>query len=190
MLDLHLLQSTPPLHPMAFLSPGIGPYSPTLNSPSSYTNFNPLMNPAPGAPLQMTPTATLPYPPTHQQVTTGSGLANNGFATEPEYFPSVQPEAEQTSSLGLEDPAKTETAHGQNTNTLRSAGAGDDDVRYLRERIEGLVIPSDFGLPTSPGGGIRASFTMSNRPDGLSQGLVAERERRASMHDVVRPGDE
>ena len=43
-------QPTPPLHPHAFMSPGVGPFSP-IGSPAYYGHVNPYFNHAPGAPV-------------------------------------------------------------------------------------------------------------------------------------------
>ena len=43
-------QPTPPLHPHAFMSPGVGTFSP-VGSPAYYSHVNPYFNHAPGAPV-------------------------------------------------------------------------------------------------------------------------------------------
>jgi hypothetical protein len=53
----HAIPQTPPTYPHHFLSPGLGPFSPPLGADHPATPgagssaFNPLINPAPGAPL-------------------------------------------------------------------------------------------------------------------------------------------
>ena len=108
MTDSRLLQSTPPLHPISFLSPGLGPFSPTLNSPTAF-GFNPF-HAAPGAPL-MTPGVPHPmsnmgngygppgahniaHTPGHghfgqQNFPSTPGAPIGGRGQEPDYFPTV-----------------------------------------------------------------------------------------------------
>lgn len=72
-MSFHPFPPTPPLHP-AFLSPGLGPFSPPLASPTHiYGNINPFfnLNPAPGAPLHH------PMPPQQGQTSQGTGYANS-----------------------------------------------------------------------------------------------------------------
>ncbi|KAJ9093093.1 hypothetical protein QFC21_006589 [Naganishia friedmannii] len=95
----HAYPSTPPLMPMGFLSPGLGPFSPALNSPQAFV-FNPFMNAAPGAPLQMTPTG--PMPPNMNNamnapyaMTPGNPLTVDPTSlhhpAHPDYFPPQSP---------------------------------------------------------------------------------------------------
>ncbi|KAJ9102027.1 hypothetical protein QFC19_004953 [Naganishia cerealis] len=95
----HAYPSTPPLMPMGFLSPGLGPFSPALNSPQSFV-FNPFMNAAPGAPLSITPTG--PMPPNNNSamnapyaMTPGAPLTvdptSQHHPAHPDYFPPQSP---------------------------------------------------------------------------------------------------
>lgn len=154
---------------MGFLSPGLGPFSPALNSPQQFV-FNPFMNAAPGAPLNMTPTAQHPS----YMMTPGNPLTvdptSRHHPANPEYFPPMSP-----------------ISHGPH---LPNDAAGDQGTPKLAKRevdvADGLaqLAISDPAAATTTGFSSRASF-VSTRPE-LSVGQMVDRDRRASMNDAAQ----
>lgn len=162
-------QSTPPLHPISFLSPGLGPFSPTLNSPSNY-GFNPF-HAAPGAPL-MTP--GVPHPMSNMGNGYGAPGAHNiahtpghghfglnnfpstpgaplgGRGQEPDYFPVVPSRIERMDS----EPGPTQ-------GSFSALGADDK--------------PAGLGLaPISAADMQRLNNVTTSSPKGPSTGAIRE----------------
>lgn len=76
-------QPTPPLHPHAFMSPGVGPFSP-VGSPAYYGHVNPYFNHAPGAPVYYAhPEGTSPGYFDMTAATTGSDAPQGYFPLMP-----------------------------------------------------------------------------------------------------------
>lgn len=155
--------------PMGFLSPGLGPFSPALNSPQQFV-FNPFMNAAPGAPLNMTPTAQHPT----YMMTPGAPLTvdptSRHHPANPDYFPPMSP-------ISHAHPPLAEPEQGSTTPKLAKRQEAD-----VVEDFAQLGLADTAGQPT--GFNSRASF-VSTRPE-LSVGLLVDRDRRASMNDAAQ----
>lgn len=150
--------------PMGFLSPGLGPFSPALNSPQQFV-FNPFMNAAPGAPLNMTPTAQHPT----YMMTPGNPLTvdptSRHHPANPEYFPPMSPISHAHPPLAEEQ--------------------GSTTPRLEKREVDVADGIAQLGLSDAPTGfSSRASF-VSTRPE-LSVGLLVDRDRRASMNDAAQ----
>lgn len=173
----HAYPSTPPLMPMGFLSPGLGPFSPALNSPQSFV-FNPFMNPAPGAPIQMTPTGSGGYN-THAPyaMTPGNPLTVDPSSlhhpAHPDYFPPQH-------AVGYQGVGYQGDSAREGTTPVPKKEDGEEEVT---EGLASLGI-----LEATPGGNngfsSRASF-VAMRPEGLSA-VKVDRDRRASMNDAAQ----
>ncbi len=227
----HAYPATPPLHPLSFLSPGLGPFSPTMMTPGSPINFaggfNPFHSAAPGAPIgagmrggQETP---LGHPNGNQQLHGGG---------EAEYFPRLGSGGGENYFGGFAMPER----EGASTPTPLAAAAAEhiqnadstDDVdpfvvdpnkaihpppaRPGMERKSSTTSTIDFptdaaGAESNPGDIVnqldrlliqndssssttrdsRASFNHA-RPEGLSNSILLDRDRRASLDDSKRGG--
>lgn len=111
---------TPPLHPQ-FLSPGIGPFSPTL-SPGGFfsgVSVNPYLNPAPGAPVLMVPHSPVsPHPPASPSWYMHYGGEPTG------YFPPVH----------AAHPLAQEVTPGSSNESGSTAASGDDGATVAGDR--------------------------------------------------------
>lgn len=190
----HAYPSTPPLMPMGFLSPGLGPFSPALNSPQSFV-FNPFMNPAPGAPIQMTPTGAYnqhaPY-----AMTPGNPLTVDPSSlhhpAHPDYFPPQSPIAHGVPGggypaqgvFGMQGYASAAEDGREEREGGTTPVAKDSETEEVTGSLAQLGI-----LDATPGNGAgfssRASF-VGTRPEGLSTGIKVDRDRRASMNDAAQ----
>lgn len=214
----HAYPSTPPLMPMGFLSPGLGPFSPALNSPQAFV-FNPFMNAAPGAPLQMTPTGTMsanmnnamnaPY-----AMTPGNPLTVDPTSlhhpAHPDYFPPQSPISNVPMGYsgfggllpGVGDPARGVQAEDEKEGTRTPVATHSDNqgIDAIASTLSRLALPHNVradlpGLSAEvPGGAFLAgAFSsrasfVSTRPEGLSAAILVDRDRRASMNDMATSG--
>jgi hypothetical protein len=112
---------TPPLHPHAFMSPGVGPFSP-VGSPAYYGHVNPYFNHAPGAPVF--------YP--HEGTSPGyfdMTAATAGSDAQQDYFPPMPvPTAEDAANKEAEERDKRELAMDE---PLAPVGVGLDGFPSL-----------------------------------------------------------
>jgi hypothetical protein len=167
---------------MGFLSPGLGPFSPALNSPQSFV-FNPFMNPAPGAPIQMTPTGPGGYNPhAPYAMTPGNPLTVDPSSlhhpAHPDYFPPQEPIAHGYPGQGFA--YQGDSAREGTTPVPKKE---DEEAEGVTAGLASLGI-----LEATPGGNngfsSRASF-VAMRPEGLSA-VKVDRDRRASMNDAAQ----
>lgn len=166
--NFHAYPSTPPLHPLSFLSPGVGPFSPTLNSPNAY-GFNPFYA-APGAPM-MTPGVphsmngngngygppggqTIAYTPGHghihhQNFSHTPGPPRKGERVEPDYFPPVLNNKSETidaqtdgenAGLGI---APVTASEGRRFSTATISSRSGNTLDSIREQVESLILSVD-----------------------------------------------
>jgi len=171
---LHAYPSTPPLHPMSYLSPGLGPFSPGLpyNGPPVYS-FNPYMNPAPGAPVNIVPSGE----PSATQPAPGESGHRVDAGIEAEYFPPVG----QTNANG-------NGKCGQGPDTTASGGSEVlhevyDVLKTVNDKVQGLSILDETTSLGSTSN--RASFDGSRSGGNLLASIIND-QRRASMDDTTR----
>jgi len=115
-------QPTPPLHPHAFMSPGVGPFSP-VGSPAYYGHVNPYFNHAPGAPVYYPhPEGTSPGYFDMTAATAGSDAPQGYFPLMPD------PAAEDAAKKEAEERDKRELAMDE---PLAPVGIGLDGFPSL-----------------------------------------------------------
>lgn len=180
---------------MGFLSPGLGPFSPALNSPQTFV-FNPFMNAAPGAPLNMTTPTGMPPHHSHAPyaMTPGHPLTvdptSQHHPAHPDYFPPQSPIAHAPPAgyavFGMgqgygEAGGRAEGEKEEENSTSTPLGQADEVAASLAQ----LGIYEGTHATNGAGFSSRASF-VSTRPEGLSAGILVDRDRRASMNDAAQ----
>ncbi|KAK4683798.1 hypothetical protein P7C73_g6427, partial [Tremellales sp. Uapishka_1] len=207
----HAYPQTPPAYPQ-FLSPGLGPFSPgvPVSSPSLFGQYNPFLNPAPGAPVNRFPmpsgSAALGTPTTQAfpNVRTNAGAGAPGFnisqaLNSGDYFPSVM--ANSSPLNAKERLASTEEDEVVRLSSLTkeirldNGTRGPDPPSPLKEKrsVSGMDLANfgklhDQGESSFDKGHLagRASLDFQRTMDGgLKVWSNGNNERRASWADAA-----
>ena len=192
-------QPTPPLHPHAFMSPGVGPFSP-VGSPAYYGHVNPYFNHAPGAPVFYPhPEGTSPGYFDMTAATAGSDAPQGYFPLMPDTTDTAvedaaRKEAEERDkrelamdeplapvgvgldgfpSLAAPQPKRTESA-GTGRGTTTTGKTGEDSSG------------SAFALPVTPDGDPRVPSSTSPQNGGSttsgSGGPIYSSSNKPKLH--------
>lgn len=212
--NFHAYPATPPLHPLSFLSPGIGQFSPTLNSPRNFGYYA-----APGAPL-MTPGVPHPIssldnawgPPgaSHIAHTPGHGHVpriqafaptpgapvNRQSEAQPDYFPSVPLAPQPSGSTGQpgegQDPGLSDVENGTRPKQAGgvSAASGGASLGSIREQIESLVLSNDAHDRISGATAAFAAAGLGNSRASLDVGMAGGRDHLGGLLAFEQGGGE